>query len=439
MRSFPTLTLGILVVLAGLLSPANAEPRIKNYSTPVFHEELSGTLVAVMLHEVAHAVIDILDALVAGPQEDAADEFAAMLLLAEAERGDTDALVMVEAFATTWLAIWERYLEALERDETKPDGQNNRNLFPLSWYLSEHSFELKRAVNVLCLLYGADPSRATSKLIESKLPADDEWKRRCGLEYIRKRDVWVRILAPTAPDSSQSDIVLPGGLFSGDDQQVHLPPQSPKGRSVFKLEFTPTGVQQQLFFEQGAILSAYYERALGIASRYVDLPFDVPVIAGDCGEPDAYYSPTYKHIILCHEFVRLIAAQLVNYQTDLDFESWFQQQRLREINSDLVGFWRHLDPFAGLSGSGIDLKFYPPGNGELFVYSMVDGKPAPETASFTSAFFWGVTYPPFDPDNRWIWYLDAQFGLFQWSKIEKLSPLEMQIDGFQEGVFKRLE
>ena len=188
------------------------------------------------------------------------------------------------------------------------------------------------------------------------------------------------------------------------------------------------------------MLATRYEAALGIASRQIALPFDVPVLAGDCGSPRAYYSPDKKHIVICHEFVRLVAGDLVRYLTGLDFDTWWKRQRAEEIAAGIIGRWQQRDPLGGLGRETIvDLDYRNSGIGTVSLSQKeIESDAAPEvSASFGG--FWGVGQPSFDQSSEWIWLLDAGTGSFFWSKIDGLSVGELQIDGFQKGSYKRVD
>ena len=125
MIRYSALVLSIVFLVTGHASSANEATRTTGLSTPDFHEQLTGTLTTVILHEVAHAVIDVLDPIITGPEEDSADEFAVMMLLAEAERGNSDALAMVEAYASTFMALWQRFTLILQ-DQREREGQKTQ-------------------------------------------------------------------------------------------------------------------------------------------------------------------------------------------------------------------------------------------------------------------------------------------------------------------------
>ena len=440
MIRYSALALAIVFLITGHASSANEATRSTGLSTPDFHEQLTGTLTTVILHEVAHAVIDVLDPIITGPEEDSADEFAVMMLLAEAERGNSDALAMVEAYASTFMALWQRFTLILQ-DQREREGQKpNRDLVPLNWFIDEHSFEIKRTINVLCLLYGADPVRGITQLIENNLPVNDKWRQRCKSDYERKKAVWKRVLEPFAPEAKESGVILPGGLFGdgneSSDAQVTMPQRPPEDRPAFRLAYSGTSAQDAGYYAYGNFLSSRYEIALGLISQQLVLPHDIPVISGDCGSPGAFYSPGRKAIVICHEFVALIAADLVRYHTGLDFADWWNTQRAHEVQSDLVGSWQKVDQDVG-NDAVLDLQ--GSGTGEIVLGASGNRDARSGEGPVTFTVYWGVGSPPFDNENRWIWYIDPEIGRFFWSRIEMIDAGALRVTGFQEGTFRKSE
>jgi len=94
-----------------------------------------GSIIFTLMHELAHALIGEMDIPVVGREEDAADEFATLLLL---EAGETGHQAL---FGT---ADW---FEAMSR------SQKDLNFW------DEHSLDQQRLFNILLLMYGHDPKK----------------------------------------------------------------------------------------------------------------------------------------------------------------------------------------------------------------------------------------------------------------------------------------
>jgi hypothetical protein len=138
---------------------------------------VSGTVVFALMHELGHALIDVLDLPTTGREEDAVDQLATVLLLQQGPTGDSLAFGAVGWFASV---AHRKQFDALE-------------------FADDHGFDLQRVYNILCWIHGRDP-RAYPELIE------DGWipehrRERCPAEYRRLAWSWRRLLAPYRPGS----------------------------------------------------------------------------------------------------------------------------------------------------------------------------------------------------------------------------------------------
>jgi hypothetical protein len=114
----------------------------------------------VFLHEVGHAVFDYLSVPVLGREEDAADQFAAYVLLQFAE---SDARRLIYGVAYSY-----------NIDASQPSTKKHP-------YADEHGLPAQRFYNVLCMAYGAD-SKLFADLVDKKyLPS--ERAEGCADEY----------------------------------------------------------------------------------------------------------------------------------------------------------------------------------------------------------------------------------------------------------------
>ncbi|WFT81772.1 MULTISPECIES: DUF4344 domain-containing metallopeptidase [unclassified Methylobacterium] len=124
------------------------------------HAAVFGPIALVVLHETGHALYDLLDVPVLGREEDAADQFAAMVLL---ELPPAQARPIIDGIAHHFRshAAEEQAEEAVLADD--------------------HSLAFQRLYNLLCLAYGAD-RRAFGYLVEGgALPRARA--AQCGAEY----------------------------------------------------------------------------------------------------------------------------------------------------------------------------------------------------------------------------------------------------------------
>lgn len=106
------------------------------------------------LHEVGHAIFDILDVPMFGHEEDAADNFATYIMLQFSE-GQAHRLIGGAAWS------WRAYLGDYKKNPVVPTR--------LSAFASDHGLPQERFYNLICLAFGAD--RAGFADLENYLPA----------------------------------------------------------------------------------------------------------------------------------------------------------------------------------------------------------------------------------------------------------------------------
>ncbi|MFL6817203.1 MAG: DUF4344 domain-containing metallopeptidase [Bradyrhizobium sp.] len=123
-------------------------------------DAIVGPTLEVFLHEVGHAVIDYLSVPVLGREEDAADQFAAYVLLQFAE---SDARRLIYGVAYSY-----------NIDAAKPSTKKNP-------FADEHGLPAQRFYNVLCMAYGADSKLFADVVEKQYLPS--ERAEGCADEY----------------------------------------------------------------------------------------------------------------------------------------------------------------------------------------------------------------------------------------------------------------
>lgn len=130
-------------------------------------EYLRQVLLYVAMHELGHAVIDVLDLPVVGREEDAADQFATLFFV---NPQNLDLIIgVVEA------AQFFRRIDASQ-----------------AVYWDSHTFGEERYYQLLCMVYGGAPDARDA--IESALPP--ERAAQCPTEYRQVRHGWNRLVAP---------------------------------------------------------------------------------------------------------------------------------------------------------------------------------------------------------------------------------------------------
>ena len=126
------------------------------------HDAIMGAMIDVFLHEAGHALFDYLDIPIFGREEDAADQFAAYVLLSLG-RQDTPQLIA---------GIVYIYLnEAGIRDFSTLKRKRLR-IIDHKQHSDVHSLPLQRMYNTLCLAYGAQPVLFKEAVERGALPAD---------------------------------------------------------------------------------------------------------------------------------------------------------------------------------------------------------------------------------------------------------------------------
>lgn len=125
----------------------------------------------VVTHELAHALIDVLDLPIAGREEDAADDFASIIAVGY-ERDER----IVTATAD--------FLRSVSTGETDDDTA----------FFGEHKLGLQRVAAMDCLRYGSDPKAYADEARSAGLSSAQ--LEQCATRWANSTRSWYRILAP---------------------------------------------------------------------------------------------------------------------------------------------------------------------------------------------------------------------------------------------------
>lgn len=139
-------------------------------------EVIFGATVDLILHEMGHAVFDLLEIPMLGREEDAADQFSAYLQL-HVGGEQARALILGAAF--------------LGRVETQASILQN---LQLKHYADVHGLPGQRYFNTLCMAYGFDPQRFSDVVSRWHLPADRA--EGCDEEYAQVRHAFETLILP---------------------------------------------------------------------------------------------------------------------------------------------------------------------------------------------------------------------------------------------------
>ncbi|MEU2951039.1 DUF4344 domain-containing metallopeptidase [Streptomyces xanthochromogenes] len=141
-------------------------------------DETAAIATETLYHEAGHALIDLLDLpLTDRQEEDAADQFAALMLLRTGPTGERQLRTAAEAYKLTTAT------------EDQADGRD------------EHSPNPVRAANQLCYLYGADPDHQKDLTTAGRLPSTRATT--CPQEWAEVRAAWMTRLQPFLRQQSE--------------------------------------------------------------------------------------------------------------------------------------------------------------------------------------------------------------------------------------------
>ncbi len=205
---------------------------------------VSSNVIATFYHELGHALIDVLELPVLGREEDAADALSAYLTHQIWEEETASAMIADTANA---------YL--MYNDEASANGYETA-------YWDEHSLDLQRYYNLICLFYGADPDNRDFILTDFELPEDRA--ERCPDEFAQTDAAWGGML-----DSAQYSQGAAGLVMQGDASDP---------------------------------IAALLATEVADMNKAYSLPTEVLVEVADCGEANAFYNPGTKTITMCTEY-----------------------------------------------------------------------------------------------------------------------------------------
>jgi hypothetical protein len=145
---------------------------------------IAGTYAFVLLHELGHAMVHVLDLPITGREEDAADQLATLLMLREGAVGDSLAFAVATMFA--------QQAETVSFEELG--------------FADEHGLDLQRVYNILCWIHGRDPARYPEVVAEGWLRAARA--ERCPAEFARISTSWRRLLQPHLKIRATGEVVF---------------------------------------------------------------------------------------------------------------------------------------------------------------------------------------------------------------------------------------
>jgi hypothetical protein len=231
-------------------------------------EFVSGNMLFVLLHELAHAAIWQLDLPVLGRPEDAADSFAALTLINI--KSDFSDRVLSNA-AKGWFLADRR-------------DQKEGEVLP---YYDAHGLNQQRAFQIVCYMVGADPTRFKDLAAETELPKDRQ--ESCANDYALAAKSWGAVLKPhlRAPDQPKTKIDVSYGDATG-----RLEISAQVARSIRLLE-----------------------PVAGRSAQLVVWPAPFALEMRSCGVPNAQWVEEERKLLLCYELAADFADLYREYGT----------------------------------------------------------------------------------------------------------------------------
>ena len=204
-------------------------------------------------HELGHALIDLLHLPVFGQEEDAADVLGVVLSETINSPEDTETIMLSAADNFAYMA-----------------EQSTKEGYELAFW-DTHGLDQQRFYTILCLFYGADPQNRASIATDEGLPEDRQSS--CPQEYELADESW-------GP-------VLDGIKGKGKGDWLFL-----------TIADAPNGKAEEILLDAVRI-------EVGILNLELDPGQTLELVFGKCDEPNAFYSPEDKQIVICSELAGL--------------------------------------------------------------------------------------------------------------------------------------
>jgi hypothetical protein len=236
-----------------------------------------GNIEFLLLHEIAHFLIEEKNLPIIGPEEHAADYIATLALIreepldaAQTDRGLRFLLAAADAFAASWRA-------GIARGADVP-------------YWGHHALSIQRHYQIACLLYGSDPVAFERVPEVAGLP--ESRADSCRGEY-EKADRSIRWLLATY------------GRQPGDPPGAHAAVLYEQPQTLVAMRVVETLKSLELL--EGTLERLDERFAIGI-------PFTL--VLRTCGEAEAAWVPDRREIVICYDLVD--ALYLLGLETGTD-------------------------------------------------------------------------------------------------------------------------
>jgi hypothetical protein len=231
----------------------------------------------VLLHELAHLVINEKKVPILGPEESAADYIASMLLVRPVvtpQAGSESLLRFALSTADGFVIAWQR---AQVTDATIP-------------YWGSHALNVQRFSTVACLLYGSNPARFSS------LP-----------ELVRMPPARIR----SCPREYEKAAYSIDWLFATYGRGADDPPGSP---IEIRYEQPPSLTSLRLL--HAIQKHGFIERTFARFEEFFALDEPVTFEMRACGDPQAAWLPDERTLVFCYELLDTYALMSMDQHTD---------------------------------------------------------------------------------------------------------------------------
>jgi len=202
---------------------------------------VESNLLSIFYHELGHALIDVMALPVFGQEEDAADTASILLIDASFDNGRATDIAYDAALGFS--------------AEAQASGTD------IAWS-DVHGADQQRFFNLVCLFYGADPAARDDFAADMDLP--QERAETCAEEFALADESWGPVF----------DTLLDAGA----------------GDSLTFISNSDTLTTRIIQTEVAAL------------NAELSLPAPVSVRVESCNEPNAFYDPEARNIIICTEF-----------------------------------------------------------------------------------------------------------------------------------------
>jgi hypothetical protein len=171
-------------------------------------DAILGQFYYVVFHEMGHAMFDALNVPLFGRPEDAADQFAAYMML---RLGKQDARRVIGGAAYSY----------------KGDMQGTKITAPITAFADVHGAPAQRFYNLLCIAYGADPQTFGDLIDKGYLPAARA--KTCRVEYGEVNFAFQQLIRPYLDPELAKAVMQKDWLPPEDLKRPDPPPPPPQG------------------------------------------------------------------------------------------------------------------------------------------------------------------------------------------------------------------